>query len=124
MNTDKPYNVWNRHCITLKLNEFLCHECNGRGAELTILGHPKDYLEHVKIVMCTKCRGEGKLDWISRVINNYNQSSITYTIEKKSREITQIRCNGPMIISTYRLRDKLYESYNNHKRRMKNEKAN
>jgi len=54
------YNSWKSEHIKLHLGEEICPKCNGRGISKVI--HPWQ-------IQCNKCKGEGKIDWISKVVN-------------------------------------------------------
>jgi len=74
--------------IKLNKGEIICPECNGIGIYSTSVNyHTVEYRNekiniptHIDRNECSKCKGEGKLDWVENLVgkNNRNSSNITF----------------------------------------------
>jgi len=55
--------------VDISEGEIICPKCEGRGTVTKMVPSvvdPKAYVE--AIITCKKCNGDGKLDWIQRVV--------------------------------------------------------
>jgi len=58
------YNIWKEKEIELFPGEELCSWCEGSGIR-KIPG-----LQYNVLLPCRKCKGEGKIDWITKIIHH------------------------------------------------------
>ncbi len=56
------YNSWTEKTIKLLPGEEICPVCKGKGVK-KYFGPNDDWM-----FPCKKCKGEGKVDWIQRII--------------------------------------------------------
>lgn len=50
--------------ITLKEGEYFCKKCDGSG----VIGRSNSTNKRVGNLICDKCLGEGKLDWVEKAV--------------------------------------------------------
>jgi len=58
-----PYNEWKERFIELSSGEELCPECKGKGCS-----HWGRDFEAKYNMECFRCYGEGKIDWITKLM--------------------------------------------------------
>jgi len=59
------FNFWKNEAITLEEGEEVCSECKGDGVRGMAIHQPPNM--NPKNI-CSKCNGEGKLDWCEKVV--------------------------------------------------------
>jgi len=70
----KFYNGWYNKEIELYEGEEVCAECDGVGMELIFEDDPRYYIGRK---MCNKCLGDGKFDWIEKIMGKPPRSVTT-----------------------------------------------
>jgi len=74
--------------------EIKCYQCKGTGYELEINDYPYGYRIHPP---CSKCNGDGKLDWIENIVGkkipNPTMNGVTWlpssTVKPKNAQVGQ-----------------------------------
>lgn len=54
--------------------EYICDKCNGNGVEYINVDLPKEYSPQL---ICSKCLGVGKLDWLENILGKIKIDKIT-----------------------------------------------
>ena len=92
MNIIEVCNIWKCQCdVKLRHDEQLCPMCNGQGARFLNASFKQKYLT---IMWCKLCIGEGKIDWIRAINQQFPTSPDGYTLPINTRDI-KMKCIGP-----------------------------
>ncbi len=79
------YNRHKQKYIVLKEGEYFCKKCNGSGDV------PRSNATHRKNLICSKCLGEGKLDWIEKAVGKripvINLKMETVILKERERKL-------------------------------------
>lgn len=68
------FNFWKNEALDLQEGEEICEECNGEGTYNMFNDRPAQFSTKR---LCPKCYGDGKFDWIEKVMGKPVQSSST-----------------------------------------------
>jgi len=61
----KRYNKYNKNYTEIKEGEKFCKSCRGAG----MVKSKRDYtFKKTDLLVCSKCLGTGKLDWVEKVV--------------------------------------------------------
>lgn len=69
---NKRYNQHKKNIISLNEGEEFCSKCDGRGLTREYTNYINDYLT----LVCDKCLGDGKIDWIEKAVGKTNVNII------------------------------------------------
>jgi len=58
------YNWHKKKHISLEEGEYFCKKCNGAG----VVSRTNAVHKKAKKLICDKCLGEGKLDWVEKAV--------------------------------------------------------
>jgi len=77
---DKRYNIYHKRLISLNEGEQFCPKCGGKG-KVKDYNKYRLYKSSLISLVCNKCLGDGKIDWIetaigksSRTLGSYRES--------------------------------------------------
>jgi hypothetical protein len=87
------FNKWKLQYIYLEKGECFCDKCSGIGASVKIIKSsccvgPTKLMTKI-LTKCSRCSGNGKLDWISKITNYNNEKIETKIIRKFSNDINE-----------------------------------
>lgn len=79
------YNSHTRKHIVLKEGEYFCKKCNGSG----VVPRSNGYHKRNSTLVCDKCLGEGKLDWIEKAVGKRSPliEVEELTLKKRRRQL-------------------------------------
>jgi hypothetical protein len=61
--------------MNLKPGEYICDECDGSGVDAKYENYLYEYRDYYK---CPKCHGEGKLDWVEKVVGKKGENPMMH----------------------------------------------
>lgn len=67
----KLFNFWKNVVLELEEGETICPECNGQGMKKIFNDRPTQFSSRIA---CKKCLGDGKFDWVEKVMGKQSLS--------------------------------------------------
>jgi len=72
---NERYNTYHKRIIKLNEGEAFCLKCKGKGV---VKQFPRTILSKEITLVCDKCLGDGKIDWIEKATGKRNRYLKTY----------------------------------------------